>query len=121
MSEHTPSQAEGERDDDRNSERGDAGHEPPGTTPSQAEGEREDEDDDDEDEEDEEDTDEGPGASPGLVTRDHVRELLAAHVSALDVMSRTELVRRIGTDSPSDRELDLLAGTLNTMVAQLGA
>ena len=58
---------------------------------------------------------------PGLVTRDHVRELLAAHVSALDVMSRAELVRRIGTDSPFDRELDLLAGMSNTLGAQLGA
>lgn len=36
-------------------------------------------------------------------------------------MSRAELVRRIGTDSPFDRELDLLAGMSNTLGAQLGA
>ncbi|GAA5203906.1 hypothetical protein [Streptomyces thinghirensis] len=38
MSEQTPSQAEGERDDERND-----ATEPPHTTPSQAEGERDDE------------------------------------------------------------------------------
>ncbi|MET9908700.1 hypothetical protein ABZZ74_18110 [Streptomyces sp. NPDC006476] len=43
------------------------------------------------------------------------------YAGAVDVMSGEELARRIGTDSPSDRELDVLASTLNTMVAQLGA
>ncbi|MFE5395513.1 hypothetical protein ACFQ9U_13180 [Streptomyces sp. NPDC056568] len=38
MSEQTPSQAEGERDDERDAP------DPPHTTPSQAEGERDDED-----------------------------------------------------------------------------
>ncbi|MFJ9150614.1 hypothetical protein ACIRP7_21615 [Streptomyces sp. NPDC102270] len=90
-------------------------------------------------------TTERPGPS-GPVTRNHVRELLAAredsatvlieghaqviaaaerdtdrYAGALDVMSGEELARRIGTDSPTDRELDVLAGTLHTMVAQLGA
>jgi hypothetical protein len=90
---------------------------------------------------------ERPSAPSGPVTRDHVRELLAAredsatlvllegrakviaaaerntdlYAGAVDVMSGAELARRIGTDPPSDRELDMLAGTLNTMVAQLGA
>ncbi|MEV6962585.1 hypothetical protein AB0M97_26060 [Streptomyces sp. NPDC051207] len=40
MTEHTPSQAEGERDDGPATERS---YDPPWTTPSQAEGEREDE------------------------------------------------------------------------------
>ncbi|MFB7085639.1 hypothetical protein [Streptomyces sp. NPDC056296] len=39
MSDQTPSQAEGERDDERND-----APDPPHTTPSQAEGERDDED-----------------------------------------------------------------------------
>ncbi|MFE2046964.1 hypothetical protein [Streptomyces sp. NPDC059459] len=41
MSEQTPSQAEGERDDERDAP------DPPHTTPSQAEGERDDRDDED--------------------------------------------------------------------------
>ncbi|WP_458247429.1 hypothetical protein [Streptomyces sp. MAI_2237] len=41
MSEHTPSQAEGERDDDPSGTR--PAYDPPWTTPSQAEGERDDE------------------------------------------------------------------------------
>jgi hypothetical protein len=90
---------------------------------------------------------ERPGTSSGPVTPDHVRELLASredtatlvllegrarviaaaerntdwYAGAVDVMSGEELARRIGTDHPSDHELDMLAGTLNTMVAQLGA
>lgn len=40
MTEHTPSQAEGERDDDPGAERS---TDPPWTTPSQAEGERDEE------------------------------------------------------------------------------
>ncbi|MFF1301553.1 hypothetical protein [Streptomyces sp. NPDC058307] len=200
MSEYTPSQAEGERDDDKPNESAETrpDHGPPRTTPSQAEGER------DEGAEAERALPDGPdryararseeepgahsgaesqahrrvvpgttsaaeGYGPpggtgddeplagventerpgpsGPVTRDHVRELLAAredsatlvliegrarviaaaerntdwYAGALDVMSGGELARRIGTDSPTDRELDVLAGTLNTMVAHLGA
>ncbi|MCH5677234.1 hypothetical protein [Streptomyces gilvus] len=147
MSEYTPSQAEGDRDDDMPTGSAEDRPEPPRTTPSQAEGER----DDDESEEDPRPRTgpEGtrrPDAS-GPVTRDHVRELLAAredsatlvllegrarviaaaerntdwYAGAVEVMSGAELADRIGTDSPSERELDVLAGTLNTMVAHLGA
>ncbi|MGW0424900.1 hypothetical protein [Streptomyces sp. NPDC003015] len=192
MSEYTPSQAEGERDDDMPNEsaeaRPDSG--PPRTTPSQAEGERALPDGPDRYARAR--SEEEPGAHSGAesqahsrivpgtasaaegygppggtaddaplagventerpgpsgpVTRDHVRELLAAredsatlvlieghaqviaaaerdtdrYAGALDVMSAEELAHRIGTDSPTGRELDVLAGTLNTMVAQLGA
>ncbi|MFL5998256.1 MAG: hypothetical protein ACJ736_28830 [Streptomyces sp.] len=82
----------------------------------------------------------------GPVTRDHVQELLAApdsstlvlvegraeviaaeetdsdrYAGAMDIISGEELVRRIDADTPTDPELDALAGTLNTMVAKLGA
>jgi hypothetical protein len=143
MTEYTPSQAEGERDDDMPNESGQTRADPPRTTPSQAEGDREDEAEGDREPPDGLDR---PGASSGPVTREHVRELLAAredsatlvllegrakviaaaerstdwYAGAVDVMSGEELARRIGTDSPSDRELDMMAGTLNTMVAQLG-
>ncbi|MFJ6386937.1 hypothetical protein ACIQJT_04950 [Streptomyces sp. NPDC091972] len=200
MSEYTPSQAEGERDDDMPHEsaetRPDQG--PPRTTPSQAEGERDDEGEEERalpggpDRYARARSEEEPGAHSGAesqahsrvvpgtasaaegygapggtaddeplagvekterpepsgpVTRDHVRELLAArgdsatlvllegraqviaaaerntdlYAGALDIMSGEELARRIGTDSPTDGELDVLAGTLNTMVANLGA
>jgi len=87
-----------------------------------------------------------PTASSGPVTREHVRQLLATHdgsgtlllegrakviataerntdgyAGALDVMPGDELAHRISPDSPSDHEPDMLSGTLNTMVAQLGS
>jgi hypothetical protein len=146
MSEYTPSQAEGDRDDDMPTGSAQDRPEPPRTTPSQAEGERDDESEDDPRPRTGAEGTERPEVS-GPVTRDHVRELLAArkdsatlvllegrarviaaaerdtdwYAGAVDVMSGEELAGRIGTDSPSDRELDMLAGTLNTMVAQLGA
>ncbi|CAM5316510.1 hypothetical protein [Streptomyces canus] len=199
MSEYTPSQAEGERDD--NTSTGPAGtrpaSDPPRTTPSQAEGERKDEGEAERPLPDGPDryarsrSEAEPGAhsgdesqvhrrlvpgtasavegyaarggtaddeplagvestdrpeTPGPVTRDHVRELLAAPDSstlvvvegraqviatdetdsdryggAMDVISGEELARRIDTDRPTDRELAALAGTLNTMVAKLGS
>ncbi|MBW8792198.1 MAG: hypothetical protein JF597_00910 [Streptomyces sp.] len=200
MTEYTPSQAEGDRDDDMSTDP--AGtrplSDPPRTTPSQAEGEREDEADEERPLPDGPDryararSEEEPGAhsggesqahnrlvpgtasavegygtrggtaddeplagvestgrrpeTPGPVTRDHVRELLAApdsstlvvlegraqviatdetdsdrYAGAMDILSGEELARRIDTDPPTDRELDALAGTLNTMVAKLGA
>ncbi|MFI6436284.1 hypothetical protein [Streptomyces sp. NPDC050759] len=190
MSEYTPSQAEGERDEDTSTD-------PARTTPSQAEGEREDASEegrplpgapdryarargeeepgahsggesqarsrlvpgtasavegygtrggtaDDEPLAGVESTDDPE--TPGPVTRDHVRELLAApdsstlvvlegraqviateetnsdrYAGAMDVISGEELARRIDTGPPTDRELDALAGTLNTTVAKLGA
>jgi hypothetical protein len=49
MREHTPSQAEGERDDEMPpGSEGSQSYDPPWTTPSQAEGERDDEEADDE-------------------------------------------------------------------------
>ncbi|WP_199828849.1 hypothetical protein [Streptomyces sp. NRRL B-24085] len=203
MSEYTPSQAEGERDDDMPNESAGARSDqsPPRTTPSQAEGERDDEGAEGRALPDGPDryararSEEEPGAHSGAesqahsrvvpgtasaaegygppggtaddeplagvekterpdrpepsgpVTRDHVRELLAArgdsatlvllegraqviaaaerdtdlYAGALDIISGEELARRIGTDSPTEGELDVLAGTLNTMVANLGA
>ncbi|MEU9589504.1 hypothetical protein AB0D84_07160 [Streptomyces sp. NPDC048193] len=56
MNGQTPSQAEGERDDEQETA---GGQNPSQTTPSQAEGEREDEDEDDRDDGDGDDDDEG--------------------------------------------------------------
>ncbi|MFE7855467.1 hypothetical protein [Streptomyces sp. NPDC057403] len=140
MSEHTPSQAEGERDDETA-----PGYDPPWTTPSQAEGERD-------DETDEErplagaEKDDCP-ETPGPVTRDHVRALLAEreepatlvlvegraevvtveertsvrYAGAMDVISGEDLARRAGTRAPAEQDLEALVGMVNTLVGKLGA
>ncbi|MHC3467771.1 hypothetical protein ACYF6T_03565 [Streptomyces sp. 7R007] len=85
--------------------------------------------------------------TPGPVTRDHVRQLLAPgggsatlvvlegraevidageldsdrYAGAVDVVSGEELARRAGSDLPAGQDLDALTGVLNTMVAKLGA
>jgi hypothetical protein len=87
------------------------------------------------------------GEGPGPVTREHVRELLEArddsrtlvvvegraqvvpaddlgsgrYAGALEVVSGEELTRQATPDTRSERELDALAATLNTMVSKLGA
>lgn len=87
------------------------------------------------------------GEGPGPVTREHVRELLEArddgrtlvvlegrahvvpaddlgadrYAGALEVVSGAELVRQATPGTRSERELDALAATLNTMVSKLGA
>ncbi|MFD5162169.1 hypothetical protein ACFWMJ_29590 [Streptomyces hawaiiensis] len=84
---------------------------------------------------------------PGPVTREHVRELLEArddgrtlvvlegraqvvpagdlgsdrYAGALEVVSGEELTRQATPGTRSERELDALAATLNTMVSKLGA
>ncbi|MBT2394955.1 hypothetical protein [Streptomyces sp. ISL-100] len=40
---------------------------------------------------------------------------------AIEVVSAKELVRRIGTRTPSDQDITALASTLNTTVAELGS
>jgi hypothetical protein len=200
MSEQTPSQAEGERDDEARS------YDPPRTTPSQAEGERVDEPEEAEAGESGGERpladaseryarargDEEPGAhsggesearerivpgtasaaegyrtlggtlhgeplagvgrtaggeGAGLISRDHVRELLATrddrptlvilegrarvvsaddlgsarYAGAVEVMSGEELTRQVGQGSPSERDLDDLAARLESMVSKLGA
>jgi hypothetical protein len=83
----------------------------------------------------------------GPVTREHVRELLEArddgrtlvvlegraqvvpagdlgsdrYAGALEVVSGEELTRQATPGTRSERELDALAATLNTMVSKLGA
>ncbi|TQJ90919.1 hypothetical protein [Streptomyces sp. SLBN-31] len=87
------------------------------------------------------------GEGPGPVTREHVRELLEArddgptlvvvegraqvvpaddlgsgrYAGALEVVSGEELTRQVPPGARSERELDALAATLNTMVSKLGA
>ncbi|MFG2466079.1 hypothetical protein ACGFXB_11565 [Streptomyces canus] len=87
------------------------------------------------------------GEGPGPVTREHVRELLEArddgrtlvvlegraqvvpagdlgsdrYAGALEVVSGEELTRQATPGTRSERELDALAATLNTMVSKLGA
>ncbi|MFJ9725040.1 hypothetical protein ACIRP3_20050 [Streptomyces sp. NPDC101209] len=140
MSEHTPSQAEGERDDETA-----PGYDPPWTTPSQAEGERDDETDEERPLAGAEKADRPE--TPGPVTRDHVRALLAEreepatlvlvegraevvtveerpsdrYAGAMDVISGEDLARRAGTRAPAEQDLEALVGMVNTLVGKLGA
>ncbi|MEU9394766.1 hypothetical protein AB0D86_32830 [Streptomyces sp. NPDC048324] len=118
MSEHTPSQAEGERDDETA-----PGYDPPWTTPSQAEGER----DDETEEEDhpladapdrfarasgEEEPGAHSGGGSGPVTRDHVRALLAAREEATTLVlveGRAEVV------TVEERTSDRYAGAMDAI------
>lgn len=117
MSEHTPSQAEGERDDETA-----PGYDPPWTTPSQAEGERDDETEEERPLADAPDrfagarAEEEPGAhsggESGPVTRDHVRALLAAREEAATlvlVQGRAEVV------TVGERTSDRYAGAMDVI------
>jgi hypothetical protein len=87
------------------------------------------------------------GEGAGLISRDHVRELLATrddrptlvilegrarvvstddlrsqrYAGAVEVMSGEELTRQVGQGSHSERDLDDLAARLESMVSKLGA